>query len=742
MTSQLRLVFFNTQKGVMKLARQIIGSPHDDSNLNNINHNFTELYSYLRFIEEAKEKIDEFLAFEGVITSDMIQNASITGNKIANGSIYGDKVADNSLTGSKLKEASIGTRELKDGSVNHSKLGIRAITWENLDTGAVTTDRIADNSVSTSKVKDSAIDTLKLANDAVWGTKLKDESVTNKKIGKGAVDSTKIADYGVKTINIATGAVDRAQIAENAVNSSRIADYSILGRHINGKAIAKSMIQDNAIDHTKTSLDALTINKGKEFPMIKIGTDDKQVILDAILDVKVHFADVNAVYSLNYIGKDTTSWETTPQTFIEMAMSYDGFNDSHLPLIGRLQTDEQALGSNNTGIKTHVINWDGIDEVISITIDWDALTLPNNNFRSDGKVNYIIDPSQYFFRRSSKGNPVDDLEDNMAFNINGRNIKVKEKLDDTNNIIYEFGTLSPNDFFEIKNIRTQSNSSNVEDYSGDELLRSSTDWVSPYGMLADTNPVTDSRFTVGGGHGTSGGAGFPTGSYIGISNLKVDGKNVTNGNHIGKELTFTIEHYISASNVINLETGEKRNTAKETRYYKINKSGIHVEVELEALEPITMTHYAGLQTIQRDSFNYFYYRGDKPEKLYTVTGLSNWELPTLEDAKLLDRVVMYNPNIVMIMKTDRDYGIGTGEYIPESTENIQQRPMHATPNVGKIYMHNLGRSSNSYKMATGDSIAYRGQWSFVENKSDDNSVVKYNFNGTEYTDDISVYEVI
>ena len=724
------------------MARQTIGSPHDDSNLNNINHNFTELYSYLRFIEEAKEKIDEFLAFEGVITSDMIQNASITGNKIANGSIYGDKVADNSLEGSKLKESSIGTRELKDGSVNHSKLGIRAITWENLDTGAVTVDRLADNAVATSKVQDNAIDTLKLANDAVWGTKLKDESVTNKKIGKGAVDSTKIADYGVKTINIATGAVDRAQIAMNAVNSSRIADFSIGENHINGNTITKSMLKDNVVDHTKTSLDTMSINKGKDFPMVKIGADTKQVILDAVLDMKVHFADVNAVYSLNYIGKDSTSWETTPQTFIEMAKSYDNFSESHLPLIGRLQTNEQALGNNNTGIKTHVINWEGIDEVISITIDWDALTMANNNFRSDGKVNYIINPSQYFFRRSSKGNPVDDLEDNMAFNINGRNIKVKEKLDDTNNIIYEFGTLNPNDFFEIKNIRTQSKNSNIEDYNGEELLRSSTDWVSPYGMLADTNPVTDSRFTVGGGHGTSGGAGFPTGSYIGISNLKVDGKGVVNGNHIGKELTFTIEHYISASNVINLETGEKRNTAKETRYYKINKSGIHVEVKLEALEPITMTHYAGLQTIQRDSFDHFYYRGDKPEKLYTVTGLSNWELPTLNDPSLLDRVVMYNPDIVMIMKTDRNYGIGTGEYIPESTENIQQRPMHATPNVGKIYMHNLGRSSNNYKITTGDSIAYRGQWSFVENKSNDNSFVKYNFNGTEYTDDISVYEVI
>lgn len=622
---------------------------------------------------------------------------------------------------------------LLDRNFRNNLNGMLLELYEGIDTATGTKNKIEaflnGAGVVTSKM---------IANDAVWGTKLKDESVTNKKIGKGAVDSTKIADYGVKTINIASGAVDRAQIAMNAVNSSRIADFSIGENHINGNTITKSMLKDNVVDHTKTSLDTMSINKGKDFPMVKIGADTKQVILDAVLDMKIHFADVNAVYSLNYIGKDSTSWETTPQTFIEMAMSYDNFNESHLPLIGRLQTNEQALGNNNTGIKTHIINWEGIDEVISITIDWDAL-MANNNFRSDGKVNYIINPSQYFFRRSSKGKPVDDLEDNMAFNINGRDIKVKEKLNDTSNIIYEFGTLSPNDFFEIKNIRTQSNSSNVEDYSGDELLRSSTDWVSPYGMLADTNPVTDSRFTVGGGHGTSGGAGFPTGSYIGISNLKVDGKGVINGNHIGKELTFTIEHYISASNVINLETGEKRNTAKETRYYKINKDGIHVEVGLEALEDITLTHYAGLQTIQRDSFDYFYFKGDVPEKLYTVTGLTNWELPTLKDPTILDRVIMYNSEIVMIMHTDRSYGIGTGEFIPDSES---QRPMHATPNVGKIYMHNLGRSSNNFKMATGESIAYRGQWSFTENKSDNNNIVNYDFNGNVFSDDVSGYEVI
>src|SRR5699024_441484 len=128
------------------------------------------------------------------------------------------------------------------------------------------------------------------------------------------------------------------------------------------------------------------------------------------------------------------------------------------------------------------------------------------------------------------------------------------ELNEDENIIYEFGSLAPNDFFEIRSVSTQDNNSRHEDFSGVTVLSSSTDWVSPYRMLALETPISNGTFTVGGGHGTEGGRGFPTGSFIGIYDVKLDGSNINDGTHIGKKLTFRIEHYVSAPNAINLET--------------------------------------------------------------------------------------------------------------------------------------------------------------------------------------------
>lgn len=689
---------------------QILGRHNDDAR-NILNLTIDTVNTMDGTVTKAQNDINNFINGTGTVNRQHLAANSVDGNALADETVFTRHLRLGAVTDGKVADGAITKSKVRDGAVTNSKLGTRSVSWDKLDEGAVTNSRISDDAVNTPKIED------------------------------GAVNRDKIADGAVTENHISIRSIGNHHIKDAAVNSSRIADYSILERHLTANMITKSMLKSGAVDHTKTVLDTMTINKGKVFPMQKIGKDDKPVILDAVLDIKVQFAEVGAQYSLNYIGKDTTSWGEAI-TFIEMSKSYDGFVDSILPLIGRNQTEQQAIGNNQRGVKSHVIQWEGMEEVITVTIDWDVLTSPNNNFKTGADINYIISPSQYFFRRTSKEEPTEDLEGHMAFSINGRDIKVKEELNNEENIVYEFGTLSPNDFFEITRVKTQSSSASIEDYSGSDLLRSSTDWVSPYGMLAENNTLSDSKFTVGGGHGTNGGAGFPTGTFIGIYDVKVDGVSVSDGDRIGDVLTFRIEHYVSASNVINLETGEKRNTAKETRHYQIDKSGIHVEVSLEALEPITLTHYAGLQTIQRDAFDYFYYRGDEPRKLYTVTGLTNWELPTLDDPALLDRVVMYNPDIVMVMHTDRSFGIGTGEFIPESTEKIVQRPMHATPNTGKIYMHNLGRSSNKFKMSANDAIQYRGQWTFTENISDASTVVKYKFNNQEYTDDVSSYEVI
>lgn len=133
------------------MARKIIGSPHDDSNLNNINHNFTELYSYLRFIEEAKEKIDEFLTFEGIITSDMIQNGSITEEKLGYRAVDSYAIKDNAVVSQKIAAGAVGNRILAD----------EAVWTRNILDGAVTNDKVE------SVLYGRKIETLMNANDIV-----------------------------------------------------------------------------------------------------------------------------------------------------------------------------------------------------------------------------------------------------------------------------------------------------------------------------------------------------------------------------------------------------------------------------------------------------------------------------------------------------------------------------------------------------------------------------------------------
>ena len=136
---------------MIELARQTIGSPHDDSNLNKLNHNFTELYNYMKFIEDAKEKIDEFLTFEGIITSDMIQNGSITEEKLGYRAVNSSAIKDNAVVSQKIAAGAVGNRILAD----------EAVWTRNILDGAVTNDKVE------SVLYGRKIETLMNANDIV-----------------------------------------------------------------------------------------------------------------------------------------------------------------------------------------------------------------------------------------------------------------------------------------------------------------------------------------------------------------------------------------------------------------------------------------------------------------------------------------------------------------------------------------------------------------------------------------------
>jgi len=451
---------------------------------------------------------------------------------------------------------------------------------------------------------------------------------------------------------------------------------------------------------------------------------------NAVLDVKVHYADTNALYRLKHISKDNTSWGAAV-TFVTIDKSLDG-GETWVQLHGRGAANFE---NGQTGIKAHVVKNSNMQEIFTITLDWDKVNTGSNN-----ADNYFISPNTYFFRTASSDS-VDLLGEDLIASLDGRSLKVKHTLNSTENVIVEYNALKNNNFHEISKMTVQSKASNINDLtSGTVAFMNGTDWVSPYGLLADNNVVSDNAggITVGGAHGTGGGTGFPTGEFGELVAVTIDGQPLTNIATRGKTLKVIVDHYISASNAINKTTGAKRRSIKERRTYTITSRSHKVQVDITALEDVTLTRYAGLQMIQPAYYTGLYLHDDVTNTVYVPGELaSGFTIPQEKSFSKLDRAVLFNDKSMLIMMTDRAFGIGDGHLAPAHTETNPQAPIYITGGAfGKIYSHNLGKDNNSVALATNQTISYRGGYYFVENKSATDKLFTYSINGTEYNDDL------
>lgn len=477
-------------------------------------------------------------------------------------------------------------------------------------------------------------------------------------------------------------------------------------------------------------------NAGKVYPFANKGTTDNVYYKNAILDMKVQRAEDNAIYRLEHISKDNPNWGNT-LTFFQFQRSLNDGAD------WKTITDRtnSTIPNNQNGVKTHIISHSGINERFTITIDWNALNHSNQKSYNIGAVQYIIDPNLYFFSRSSNSNVV-DLEDNIVVKRNGRQLQIKQPYDVDNNMIVEYNAVGINDYHEFKAFYLQPKSSSYADFTGTEIMRNGTDWISPYGMRVVNNPVSNNAgsITVGGAHGTTGGSGFPTGRFSRLFDFKLDGNAVGNGTHVGKELNITAEHYVSASNAINKDTGAKRDTAIERRFYTIKPRSHSVTVSVEALEDLMLTHYAGFMMPQMSQVFDTFYLHDVADDLGLLPagGLENGIYHTVDkDYSKIDRAVLVNDELLLVMLTDRTFGIGTGEFAPESTADRPQSPiLYTGGQFGKIGAHNLGGSSNDYLLKAGETISYRGGYYFVENQSTTTDVYEYEIDGVTQVDDL------
>lgn len=329
---------------------------------------------------------------------------------------------------------------------------------------------------------------------------------------------------------------------------------------------------------------------------------------------------------------------------------------------------------------------------------------------------------------------IHNINDNIIIKLEDDKIHVKHELTKEENIIVVYSQNRNNKFFDMSQLVVQNKNSDINDFTGETVMTTVTDFISPYGLMAVNNTSNNKSFTVGGAHATNGSDGLPTGRFDEISYIKLDGQILYEGGiYKGKHLELKVDQFIFASNVITEKNS--RDSLMEERTYSITSQNHEVEVNLTALEDIILTRYAGLQMTQPEFYNYFYFPGssekykikDEPQGLYTLNEKSY---------EKLNRAVFYNDTSMLIMKTDRDYGIGTGKYAAEhSAENPQSPLTYSGGKFGKIYSHNLGRSDANLKLEDGENISYRGGYYFRKFNSN-NKNVKYQINKTTYKDEM------
>ncbi|QQD85665.1 hypothetical protein [Jeotgalicoccus sp. ATCC 8456] len=305
-------------------------------------------------------------------------------------------------------------------------------------------------------------------------------------------------------------------------------------------------------------------------------------------------------------------------------------------------------------------------------------------------------------------------DNNIYVNIDGSEIKVKHSLTKEQNIIVVYNQNRDNETFDMSQFIVQDKDSDKNDFKGEVVMKTATDFVSPYGLLAENNTVNNKGFTVGGSHSTTGANDYPTSRFGGFDSIKLDDQNLDkDGFYEGRELTLNLSHYIYASNTI--DGFNTRDSLLEERTYKITDGEHNVDVSLTALEDVILTRYAGLQMIQPDYYDHFAF-SSQPEA-YTVQGEEEGRY-TLKSKSYEDihSAILYNDSSMLIMSIDRDFGIGDGSLAPKSTDEFPQSPMTFTGGeFGKIYAHNLGRNNNKVTLEKDESLAYSGSYKFKAN---------------------------
>lgn len=230
------------------------------------------------------------------------------------------------------------------------------------------------------------------------------------------------------------------------------------------------------------------------------------------------------------------------------------------------------------------------DDKNPITIPSNAYFLRTSMARSSG-FNKMV----YLGNKTMEYVPYTPLQKNNNYFVATNRIEIEPNnlatittlYENDSNIHYSFGKLGINEFYHLKQIRT--------DYFNHNII---TDWLSPYRVKANINPIADnSMFVTGGNHGSDGSAGgFRTGEPVSIEYF-IDNKKLVPGIYeTEKPIVVKVTNKLCGYNTINRDNGSRRDIIREIITYKFTRNNVEVSVEVESLENnVEIWQYRGIQ---------------------------------------------------------------------------------------------------------------------------------------------------
>ena len=199
------------------------------------------------------------------VTWEQIDNLAVTAEKLADAAVTADKIKDKVIAAEKLVDGCITADKIKDKVIAAEKLVDGCITADKIKDKVITATKIVDGCITADQIKDAAINGTKIEAAAIGTAHIQNAAIDNAKIANGAIDNAKIGTAAIDTVNIKDGAIDNAKIANGAITNAKIGTAAIDTTKIENGAITNAKIENGAITNAKigtAAIDTVNIKDG------------------------------------------------------------------------------------------------------------------------------------------------------------------------------------------------------------------------------------------------------------------------------------------------------------------------------------------------------------------------------------------------------------------------------------------------------------------------------------------------